>query len=872
MKLFAHKRKSEEPETPGFIEPDDLTRRIRRAGRPAATGDDAATAAPSRLPVGRQPGGDEPAPSNPLRNPAPGRPADPGATLRGAEPPVRHLRNAANDVGTGQARTISFPSRVEEPHLKQAYEAPRGPRLGGEVPQASEPGDELVLGRDTGTHNLDAAPGEPNWRQDPAAAPPTQPARPAAASQISIREHPQMNPAEPPATAPRAAPPNARRAPVADRAVPPQPAPAHAGATRQSNTAAQANPAQPSNAPAQASTPAQASAQTSAPAQPVPEARMWQGAGVRSQRDDPLLDCLVIVTAIFERPQSADALSAGLPLVDGKLTPELFLRAAERAGLSSRIVRRKLDDISNLSLPAVLLLKEGKACILVRKRDDGRAAVVLPETGHGVSEISLDTLATQYAGHAIFARPEFQFDQRSEATEFKPNKSWFWGTLRQFWRVYAQVGIAALFVNLFALAAPLFTMNVYDRVVPTKGQETLWVLVIGVITIFFFEFVLRNLRAYFVDTAGRSADVIMGGMIFQQILGIRMSARPPSAGAFANQLREFETLRDFFTSATLVTLIDLPFVFLFIGIIFVIGGPVAFVPLAAVPIVIGCGLILQVPLTKIVSESAKESAQKHALLVESIVGLETIKSLGAEGRTQRNWERFVGESSRSSAKARTLSQLAMFITTLTTQVTTIAVVVVGVYQIFGGDMTVGALIACTILSGRAMAPLGQIAAIMTRFNQSMVSLRTLDKVMKMPVERPQGAHFVHRPDLRGAIEFKDVTFTYPNQQVKALDNVSFAIKAGEKVGIIGKIGSGKSTIERLSLGLYQPDEGAIRIDGTDIQQVDPADLRRNIGYVSQDIFLFFGSVRDNIAVGAPYADDAAILRAARISGADNFIS
>jgi len=610
--------------------------------------------------------------------------------------------------------------------------------------------------------------------------------------------------------------------------------------------------------------------------QPLPPQKQqaepgWSTAEAPRGNDDPLLDCLVIMTAIFERPHSADALSAGLPLVDDRLTPDLFVRAAARAGLSARIVKRTLPDITNMSLPAVLLLKGGKACVLI-KQEDGRASVVLPETGPGVTQISGERLASMYAGYVLFAKPEFQFDQRSEATEVRPTKDWFWGTLKKFWRIYAQVGVAAFFVNLFAIATPLFVMNVYDRVVPTKGQETLWVLVMGVSVIFAFEFALRWLRSYFTDTAGRSADVIMASMIFQQILGVKMASRPASAGAFANQLREFETLRDFFTSATMVTLIDLPFIFLFITLIYIIGGPVAIVPLLAVPIVIGAGLVIQKPLTKVVTESARESAQKHALLVESIVGLETIKSLGAEGRTQRTWERFVGETSKSGMKARSLSQLAMFITTLTTQFTTIAVVVVGVYLIFSGDMTVGALIACTILTGRAMAPLGQVAALMTRFNQSMVSLKTLDQLMQMPVERPVGSSFVHRPNLKGSIEFRNVTFAYPNQQINALENVSFNVKAGEKVGVIGKIGSGKSTIERLALGLYQPQSGSIRIDGTDIQQIDPADLRRNIGYVSQDIFLFYGSVRENIAVGAPHADDAAILRAARLSGVDNFVS
>jgi ATP-binding cassette subfamily C protein LapB len=597
----------------------------------------------------------------------------------------------------------------------------------------------------------------------------------------------------------------------------------------------------------------------------------WRQPRQTARADDPLLDCLIVLTAIFERPHSAEALTAGLPLVQNRITPELFVRAAARAGLAARIVKRPLGEISDLSLPCVLLLQDARACVLVALKG-GSATVIMPETGHGTLEIAADQLAARYTGFTIFARPEYQFDACSETTGLRPARNLFWGTLGRFWRIYVQVGLAAAFVNLLAIALPLFTMNIYDRVVPTKGLETLWVLVLGVGIVFAFEFLLRMLRSYFVDTAGRSADVIMASNIFQHVLGIRLEARPSSAGAFAQQLREFESVRDFFTSATLVTLVDLPFVLLFIAVVAIIGGPVALVPLIAVPLIIGVGWLLQIPLNKVAARTARESEQKHAFLVESLFGLETIKGLGAEGRTQRDWERFVGMTAKSAQRARALSQFGQYFTALISQIVSVAVVVVGVYQIFEGHLTVGALIACTILAGRAMAPLTQLAALLTRFDQSMVSLRTIDKIMSMPLERPEGAQFLHRPILRGAIEFRDVEFSYPDQPMPALDGVSFAVRPGERVAIIGKIGSGKSTIGKLILGFYQPQKGAIRIDGTDIKQIDPADLRRNIGYVPQDVFLFFGSVRENIAMAAPYADDAAFLRAASIAGVDSFIS
>lgn len=768
-------------------------------------------------------------------------PSDPATAKPRVAPPARPL--------VAPARTIQFPNRIEDPATAPAHDVPRGPRLDGPRldPAASEFRPAPTRASPFGVPPIRTESPTPAVPAD-AAAPPA-PAAP-------LESPPAVTGRVPPAPgpAPAAPPPPGRTAEA--------PAPEAPAAERK------VAPPFPSAPMGTAKPVPGVAGDAIAAAAAAANWRVPQGSG---RADDPLLDCLIVLTAVFERPHSAEALTAGLPLVQNRITPELFVRAASRAGLAARIVKRALDEISDLSLPCVLLLRDARACVLTGLKD-GKATVIVPESGHGTRELPAAELAATYVGYAIFARPEYQFDARSDATEVTAQRNWFWGTLGRFWRIYAQVGLAAIFVNLFAIALPLFTMNVYDRVVPTKGQETLWVLVLGVGVIFAFEFLLRMLRAYFIDTAGRSADVIMASKVFSQVLGIRLDARPPSAGAFAQQLREFESLRDFFTSATLVTLVDLPFVLLFIGVVAVIGGPVALVPLVAVPVIIGVGWALQKPLNEVVTRTARESAQKHAMLVESIVGLETIKGLGAEGRMQRNWERFVGLTAKSAQRARELSQFGQYFTALASQVVSVAVVIVGVYLIFEGHLTVGALIACTILTGRAMAPLTQVAAILTRFDQSMVSLKTIDKIMNMPTERPPGMQFVHRPVLRGAVEFRDVEFKYPNQQVPALDGVSFAIRPGERVALIGKIGSGKSTIEKLILDFYQPQKGSIRIDGTDIKQIDPADLRRNIGYVPQDVFLFFGSVRENIAMGAPHADDAAILRAARIAGVDSFIA
>ncbi|MDA0664667.1 MAG: ATP-binding cassette domain-containing protein [Proteobacteria bacterium] len=337
-------------------------------------------------------------------------------------------------------------------------------------------------------------------------------------------------------------------------------------------------------------------------------------------------------------------------------------------------------------------------------------------------------------------------------------------------------------------------------------------------------------------------------------------------------MREFESLREFFTSSSLVAIVDLPFIFLFIFIVYIVGGSIAVVPLVAVPVVMIIGILMQIPLRLISQQSYREAQQRHALLVEAISGIETVKSTGSEGRMQRNWEAFVETTARSSVKAHTISALATNFSTAAASLVSVGVIIYGVYMINEGLLSVGGLVACTILTGRAMAPLGQVAGILSRYHQARASLQALDQLMQTPVERPFGRSFVQRSHIRGQIEFRNVTFSYPGQDSPALDDVSFKIEAGEKVGLIGRIGSGKSTIQRLVMALYEPSEGAVLVDGTDVRQIDPADLRRSIGSVPQDVYLFFGSIRDNIAIGAPYTDDETIRRAARITGVEEFVS
>ena len=426
----------------------------------------------------------------------------------------------------------------------------------------------------------------------------------------------------------------------------------------------------------------------------------WSVATSSIDYEDPLVTCLSILSALLQRPISTQALKTGLPLVNNRFTPELCIRTAERAGLSMRLVHRlKLSDIAPVTLPCLLLLKDRGACVLLSTTRDGKAEIAIAEGGGGTQTITARELEESYTGYAIFARPRFRFDARASRIELSEKRPWFWGTLFKFWPIYSHVLLASVLVNCFLLASPLFIMNVYDRVVPNNAVETLWVLAAGVLTVFGFEFVMRNLRSYFVDMAGKSADVIIASNVLAHIMAMRLDHKPPSTGALAAHVREFESLRDFFTSGTLVFFVDLPFIFLFIGVIWLVSGPLAFVPLIAVPIVILVGGILQFPLQRVVERTHQETAQKNAILIEAIDGLETIKSTAAESRVQGQWERAVGMTAESSGKARTISTFATTFASLAVQMTTIFVVVFGVYQISAGELTMGALVACTISLG-----------------------------------------------------------------------------------------------------------------------------------------------------------------------------
>ncbi len=589
---------------------------------------------------------------------------------------------------------------------------------------------------------------------------------------------------------------------------------------------------------------------------------------------DSLLECLVFVTGHYGRAKSADALKAGLAYDEKGMGPALFCEAADRLSLKTKILRRRdLKKISAPVLPAVLILNEGQACVLLSFHADGKKVKIFtPETG-AEKDVKLSDLLKSYAGYVIYVHPQPQFsDPEYQHKEDEADRHWFWSALWDNRDLYRRVVVAAILINLFALTSPIFIMNVYDRVIPNNAIETGWVLGIGALTVFLFDFVMRTLRGYFIDLSGRRIDVVVSRRIYDQLLNIKLAGRPPSSGMFASMLRDFDSVRDFLTSATMTAAVDLPFTFFFLFVIFIIGGPIAFMLACLILIVIGAGLLLQWPLKQVVRKSVHASEAKHGLLVETINGLETIKAISADGRMRSRYESYVGDSAATGQKSRFISGLTVNIATFLQQSATIIIVLMGMYMVRDGDMTVGGLIACVILGGRAITPIGQIANLLTRYHQASTSMKTLNRIMKLPVERPPHRQFLHRPSLQGKIAFDKVGFSYPQTDRKVLEGVSFTLEPGENVGLIGRIGSGKSTLARLIMGLYDPDEGSMYADDTDYRQIDPADLRRNIAYIAQDIVLFRGTIRENIAMSRPQASEEEILHAAKSAGVHEFVS
>lgn len=559
---------------------------------------------------------------------------------------------------------------------------------------------------------------------------------------------------------------------------------------------------------------------------------------------------------------------AGLPLTEGRLTPSIFRRAAGHAGLASRISRRPLSAIREELMPVILLLDGNDSCILTGWTEGGtKAKVIFSEAGQGGTEVERGYLESIYKGYCIFVRPRYRFDQRAPEVRPVVRRHWFWGALADNYPLYRDVLVAAFLINLMAIVIPFFTLNVYDRVIANSAFETLWTLAFGVLLVVVCDFGLRMARGYLLDIAGKRVDIDLSSFIMERVLGMQMVNRPASVGSFAANLRAFESVRDFVTSTTVTAFIDMPFAVIFLVVMAWLGWPLVLPLMVGMAGLITYAVLLQPKMQELTESTYRATATRNSTLIESLVGIETIKTQCAQGVMQSKWEQSVAYLARIGADLRYLSSSVVNGSAAVQQLVTVSMVVIGVYLISAHSLSMGALIAAVMLSSRALAPFSQIAGLLTQYQNAAMALAALDRVVAQPVERPENASFVRRERLKGEIEFNRVSFSYPGDSpLEVLREVSFRIAPGEHVGIIGRVGSGKSTISRLMLGLYQPSEGSIKIDGVDIRQLDPAEMRKTFGYVPQDVTLFYGTLRENLTIGMPYVEDDAIVQAAEMAG------
>jgi ATP-binding cassette subfamily C protein LapB len=448
--------------------------------------------------------------------------------------------------------------------------------------------------------------------------------------------------------------------------------------------------------------------------------------------------------------------------------------------------------------------------------------------------------------------------------------AWLMEPMRRNRATYWKVALAAVFINIFGLLTSLFTMTVYDRVVPNNATSSLVALTIGLGIVIIFDFILKMLRAYFVDHAGAHIDRDIGEAVFARLLTMRLELKKGTTGALAGMMRELEALRDFFASATLTAVVDVPFIALTLLIVWVIGGPVVIVPALMVPLVILIGWLTHPAMERLSARAMGEGLLKQSVLVEAIGGLETVKTSGAGPLLSRRWLKAVEQHSDSSLRQRLVSSIGVTFATSAGTISYAGVVIVGVNLIAERELTMGGLIACSILAGRAIAPLAQISQLLSRMTATRTAYRQIDEMMQMPPEGPAGEP-LKLTDVEGKIEFRNVGFRYPGAPERALDALSFTINAGEHVALLGRVGSGKSTIARMILGLYPPEEGLIMLDGTDIRQLDPPDLRTHVGAAMQESVLLTGSVRENIQLGRPQVTDEELIRVSQISGTHQFM-
>ena len=550
--------------------------------------------------------------------------------------------------------------------------------------------------------------------------------------------------------------------------------------------------------------------------------------------------------------------------------PLAAVSALKHIGFNASYGEFPLKKLTIKHFPSIGFTLNGEAILINGIDDGGKYTINRFDENDVIIEEKYDFLDLKRT-----VKPYFIIAQKKNYQLRNEQKNnWFWGSMSQGKWLYAQVIGAAAMTNFLGLSTSLFIMVVYDRVVPNEAIESLIALTIGVLIALFFDFIIKTLRAQFVDRAGRRADLRMSRLIFDKILNMRIDSKNRKSGALASIVREFDTLREFFTSATLIALVDLPFIFFFIWVISLIAGPLALVPLIAVPCVIISGLVIQPFLARLAEGSMESNMSKQSVLVETLNGIETVQATGSGRLMRKRFEEAADAQSEFGLKNRVLTQFAVNSAASIQQLAQIATIFFGVFLIQDGIISMGAMIAAVILGGRTLSPLSQLASAMSRANSARQAYRSLSEIMneKKGNISDQIRARLSRPNFDGNIELKNLTYTFPGSTSPIISNLSLKIPAGQKVAIVGRMGSGKSTLSRLISGLIEPTEGAVMIDGVDLRQIDKSDVRRNIGVMLQDTWLFSGTVKENLQMGYYEYDDAHILNIAKISGVDSFIA
>jgi len=599
-------------------------------------------------------------------------------------------------------------------------------------------------------------------------------------------------------------------------------------------------------------------------------------------RDDPLAQALSWLTKHHGRARSVESLLAGMPM-EGPLGPDQAMRVLREAGFNAGMVQRRIADIHSLLLPAVLLLNNGDACVLVRRIEGTPGQlqsyeVVFPGPQSHSCVAEASDLEAEYTGFVLLASPQLVGASTvpSAASLNQSGGHWLWSTMKRFLPYYRASLIAALLTNVLMMVTGLVTSVIYDKVIPHQAMITLWTLATGAFIALVFDLIARQLRSHLIDLAGRKSDLIIGSMLFRHTLGVRMEHRPTSAGTYAHHLAQIELVREFFASASLSALSDLPFVVLFVAMTFIIGGPLGWVLVIAIPIIMALAVVIQSSLRRSMRANMAQQADLQGVLVEAVEGLEDLKAAGAEGRFLRHYETSTAIAAEASMRARSMSSWSNNVTAALQQLITMVMLVWGVYLIKDGQITSGALIGGVMFAGRAIGPLGSVVALATRYQGARAALLSLDSMMDKPVEREPGRNYVGLPQFNGHMALQEVSFAYPmtgtDNPPQVLKGVSMRLNPGERVAILGRIGSGKSTILRLLAGLYLPTEGRVEVDGVDLRQIDPAEFRSKVGFVSQEPRLFHGTLRENVLLGRASADASQLTEVARLTGLDRLVA